>query len=187
MVRQANVRPPMRIWKGVKLCAVTALAVGCQRPPPTPVDAGAPLAVVVDAGPRVPLALDLVVNLSDGGTERHALLGLETPVVSPARQLLLESNRPLHNVRIRVLDESDRALESDDVPEESPTGLRYHIDLLHPLEPGHRYAMMVDAQSGATFDDGFGKEVPEQRLEFRTGGDREKPKPVPTKRKRRQH
>jgi hypothetical protein len=177
----------MRIWKGVKLCAVAALAVGCQRPPSAPADAGPPaVAEVVDAGPRVPLALDLLVNLPDGGTERHALLGLETPVVSPARQLLLESNRPLHNVRIRVLDESDRALESDDVPEESPTGLRYHIELLRSLEPGHRYAVMVDAQSGATFDDGFGKEVPEQRLEFRTGGEREKAKPASPKRKRRQ-
>ena len=175
----------MRIWKGVKLCAVAALVVGCGRPPATPVDAGAPLAAVIDAGPRVPLALDLLVDLPDGGTERHALLGLETPVVSPARQLLLESNRPLHNVRIRVLDESDRALESDDVPEESATGLRYHIGLLRPLEPGHRYAVLVDAQSGATFDDGFGKEVPEQRLEFRTGGEREKSKPALPKRKRR--
>jgi len=176
----------MRIWKGVKLCAVVALAVGCQGAPSAPADAGPPAAVaVVDAGPRVPLALDLLVNLPDGGSERHALLGLETPVVSPARQLLLESNRPLHNVRIRVLDESDRALESDDVPEESPTGLRYHIELLHPLEPGHRYAVLVDAQSGATFDDGSGKEVPEQRLEFRTGGEREKAKPAAPKRKRR--
>src|SRR5262249_56851679 len=76
---QANVRPSMRIWKGVKLCAVTALAVGCQRPPTVPVDAGAPVAVVVDAGPRVPLALDLLIDLPDGGSERHALLGLETP------------------------------------------------------------------------------------------------------------
>jgi hypothetical protein len=174
----------MRTWKVVKLCAVAALVVGCPRPAPPLADAGVPPAVV-DAGPVVPLALDLEVSLPDGGTERHALLGLETPVVSPARQLVLESNRPLHNVRIRVLDESDRALESDDVPEESPTGLRYRIGLLRPLEPGHRYAVLVDGQSGATFDDGHGKEMPEQRLEFRTAGEREKPKPAPPKRKRR--
>ena len=85
-----------------------------------------------------------------------------------------------------VMDESDRALESNDVPEESPTALRYHIELLHPLEPGHRYAVLVDAQSGATFDDGSGKEIPEQRLEFRTGGERETPK-APPKKKRRHH
>jgi len=135
----------------------------------------------------VPLAIDLEVTLPDGGTERHALLGLETPLVSPARQLVVESNRPLHNVRIRILDETDRALESDDVPVESPTALRYHVDLLRPLDSGHRYAVLVDAQSGATFDDGSGKEVPEQRLEFRTSGEREKPKSPPPHRKRKRH
>ena len=175
----------MRTWKLVKLCAVLGVTAGCTRPLPTVADAGAPLAVV-DAGPVIPLALDLLVGLPDGGTERHALLGLETPVVPPSRQLLVESNRPLHNVRIRVMDESDRALESDDVPEESPTSLRYHIDLLRALEPGHRYAVLVDAQSGATFDDGSGKESPEQRLEFRTSGDRERPKAPPKRKRRRQ-
>ena len=174
----------MRTWKLVKLC-VLGVAVGCARPPTVP-DAGAPVAMVVDAGPVVPLVLDLVVGLADGGTDRHALLGLETPVITPTRQLVVESNRALHNARIRVMDESDRALESDDVPEEGPSSLRYHIDLLRPLDPGHRYAVLVDAQSGATFDDGTGKEIPEQRLEFRTGGERERPKPPPP-RKRRRH
>ena len=176
----------MRTWKAVKLCAVLGATAGCSRSVPVAVtDAGATV-VVVDAGPAIPLTLDLVLDLADGGTERHALLGLETPVVSPTRHLLVESNRPLHNVRIRVMDESDRALESNDVPEESPTALRYHIELLRPLDPGHRYAVLVDAQSGATFDDGSGKEMPEQRLEFRTGGERERPKPPP-QRKRRHH
>ncbi len=174
----------MRTSKVVKLCAALALTTGCPRTPPSPADAGA-FAAAPDAGPVVPLAIDLVVDLPDAGTERHALLGLETPVVAPARQLVVESNRPLHNARIRVLDEQDRALESDDVPEEGPTALRYRITLLRPLEPGHRYAVLVDAQSGATFDDGSGREVPEQRLEFRTSGERERPKPPPPHRKRR--
>ena len=174
----------MRIRKVVKLCAVVGLTAGCPTPAPVAPDAGVTVAVL-DAGPAVPLTLDLLVALPDGGTERHALLGLETPVVSPVQRLVLESNRPLHNARIRVMDESDRALESDDVPEESTTLLRYRIDLLRPLEAGHRYAVLVDAQSGATFDDGSGKEVPEQRLEFRTSGERERPKPAPPKRKRR--
>ncbi|HEY3586970.1 MAG TPA: hypothetical protein VGK85_07455 [Myxococcaceae bacterium] len=176
----------MRTWKVVKLCAVLGATAGCTRPVPVAVpDAGATVALV-DAGPVIPLTLDLLVDLPDGGTERYALLGLETPVVSPTRLLLVESNRPLHNARIRVMDESDRALESNDVPEESSTALRYHIELLRPLEPGHRYAVLVDAQSGATFDDGSGKEMPEQRLEFRTSGERERPKAAP-QRKRRRH
>lgn len=173
----------MRTWKVVVWAVVLVLA-GCPRPPEPEPDVG-PVLADLDAGPRVPLAIDLVVTLADGGTERHALLGLETPVVSPARQLSLQANRPLHNVRIRVLDESDRALTSDDVPEETPGGLLYRIDLLMPLEPGHRYAVLVDPQSGATFDDGSGKEVPEQRLEFRTSGERERPKAPPPHRKRR--
>jgi hypothetical protein len=174
----------MGTWKVVGAGALVLAVAGCPRPPPAAPDAGPPVAVM-DAGPVVPLAIDLVIELPDGGTERHALLGLETPVVPPARQLVVESNRALRNVRIRVLDESDRALESDDVPEEKPDALRYHIDLLRPLEAGHRYAVLVDAQSGATFEDGTGKDVPEQRLEFRTSGERERPKPPPTRRKRR--
>ena len=176
----------MGTWKVVGAGALVLAAAGCPRPRPAVPDAG-PLLAVMDAGPVVPLAIDLVVELPDGGSERHALLSLETPVVPPARQLLVESNRALRNVRIRVLDESDRALESDDVPDEGPSALRYHIDLLKPLEPGHRYAVLVDAQSGATFQDGTGKEVPEQRLEFRTSGERERPKPAPPHRKRRRH
>ena len=176
----------MRTWKAVGAGTLVLVGAGCPRPQPAVPDAGPPLAVV-DAGPLVPLAIDLVVELPDGGSERHALLGLETPVVPPARQLVVESNRALRNARIRVLDESDRALESDDVPEESPSALRYHVDLLKPLEPGHRYAVLVDAQSGATFQDDTGKEVPEQRLEFRTSGERERPKSPPPHRKRRSH
>jgi hypothetical protein len=173
----------MRTWK-VGVWAVAFVTAGCPRTEP-PVPDASPVVLVVDAGLRIPLAIDLVVTLADGGTERHALLGLETPLVSPARQLLVEANQPLHNVRIRVLDESDRAIASDDAPEEMPGALRYRIELLAPLEPGHRYALLVDAQSGATFDDGSGKEVPEQRLEFQTSGERERPRAPPPHRKRR--
>lgn len=145
-------------------------------------DAGPVETAIADGGPMVPLAIDLVVSLPDGGTERHALLGLETPLVSPSRRLRVECNKPLHNARIRVMDESARALESDDLPEDAPGALHYRIDLLRPLEPGHLYAVLVDAQSGVTFDDGSGKAVLEQRLEFRTSGER--PKPTPQRKRR---
>jgi len=135
------------------------------------------------------LTLDLEVALPDGGLERHALLGLETPQVTPGQSLTVESNRRLHNARIRVMDEADRALSSDDVLEELHAGLRYHIALLAPLEAGHTYAVRIDPQSGATLDDGTGRELPEQRLEFRTTGERQRPKPPPStthRRRRRQ-
>jgi len=169
-----------------KFVAAALVLAGCTRPSAPLPDAGS-IAAAVDAGPTMPMTLDLVVNVPDGGIERHALLGLETPVVTPARELLVESNRALHNVRIRILDEADRALESDDVPDESAPSFRYHIVLLGPLDPGHRYALLVDAQSGATFDDGTGKEIPEQRLEFRTSGERERPRPPPAHKRKRRH
>jgi hypothetical protein len=172
----------MRAWTwGCLLLMLTCL--GCRQPSVPTLDAG-PGADLVDAGGLAPFALTLTVHLADGGVERHALLGLETPVVFPSRSLVVESNRRLHNARIRVLDESDRALPSDDLPEETPEGLRYRIDLLAPLEPGHRYDLLVDAQSGATLDNGTGRELPEQRLAFRTSGERERPKPGATPKRR---
>jgi len=147
------------------------------------VDAGTP--PVPDAGLLPPLTLDLEVALPDGGIERHALLALETPVVTPATSLTVTSNRRLRNARIRLMDEGDRALSSDDVLDEEPAGLRYHITLLSPLEPGHTYALRVDPQSGATLDDGAGHELPDQRLEFRTSGERQRPKPPPATTHRR--
>jgi hypothetical protein len=176
----------MRAWsRGSLLLVLTCL--GCQQPPVPIPDAGAGLGPA-DAGSTTPFALTLTVSLADGGVEHHALLGLETPVVSPSRNLEVESNRRLHNARIRVLDETDRALPSDDVPEPTTEGLHYRIGLLNPLESGHRYFVMLDAQSGATLDDGTGRELPEQRLEFRTSGERERPKPATTlKRRHRKH
>ena len=77
MDRQANVRGPMRIWKVVKLCAVVGATLGCTRSVPVAPDAGT-TAAVLDAGPAIPLALDLLAALPDSGTERHALLGIVT-------------------------------------------------------------------------------------------------------------
>ena len=170
-----------------RLAATVLFLLGAPacRPPPRPVDAGTP--PVPDAGPLPPLTLDLEVSLPDGGLERHALLGLETPVVTPATSLTVASNRRLRNARVRLMDEADRALSSDDVLEDDPAGLRYHLTLLSPLEPGHAYALRVDPQSGATLDDGAGHELPDQRLEFRTSGERQRPKlpPATTHRRRR--
>lgn len=172
----------MRAWTwGCLLLVLTCL--GCRQPAVPVPDAGA-AAGPTDAGGLAPFALTLALHLADGGVERHALLGLETPMVSPSWSLEVESNRRLHNARIRVLDESDRALPSDDLPEETTDGIRYRIELLAPLEPGHRYDVLVDAQSGATLDDGTGRELPEQRLAFRTSGERERPKPAATPKRR---
>ncbi len=102
-----------------------------------------------------------------------------TPPVLPVTQSLdITGNFALHNYRLRILDELDRALASDDLAEETQVGLRYHIALLAPLRSGHRYTVLLDAQSGATLDDGNGAPLDEGRFEFRTEGEREKDAPT---------
>ena len=76
MDRQANVRRPMRLWKVVKLCAVVGVTAGCSRPVRVPADAGV-TAAVLDAGPAVPVARDLLVALPVGGPEGHARLRVQ--------------------------------------------------------------------------------------------------------------
>jgi hypothetical protein len=98
-------------------------------------------------------------------------------ILPVTKSLEVRANLPLRNYRLRVLDELDRALASDDVPEETQGPLRYHISFLAPLRSGHRYAVLLDAQSGATLDDGTGTALNEQRFEFRTEGEREKEAP----------
>jgi len=157
-------------------CALAV--VGACRPRPSAVDAGAP----VDAGAAAPapvaLEVGLEVPLPDGGLVRRQLDSSAAVVVPVTRILELTANLPLRNYRLRLLDELDRALASDDVPEETPSALRYHVTLLAPLRPGHRYTVLLDPQSGATLDDGRGRPLAEQRFEFRTEGEREKEAPA---------
>ncbi|HXX32209.1 MAG TPA: hypothetical protein VEJ89_16020 [Myxococcaceae bacterium] len=156
------------------LAALLTLAGAC-RPGPAGVDAaGAP-----DAAPAPPaLELGLELALPDGGI-LHRLLEPGGVTAIPVTRLLdLTANRPLRNYRLRILDELDRALASDDVPEEISSGLRYHVQLLAPLRPGHRYTVLLDAESGPALDDGQGRPLPEQRFELRTEGERERDTPA---------
>ena len=170
------------------LCLVLTAASGC-RPRSGAGDAGAFVpAARVDAGAPVTLLLHLEVKLSDGGVVRE-LLDPTVVVLLPVTQALdLTATLPLHNYRLRILDELDRALASDDIPEATSNGLRYHVALISPLRSGHRYTVLLDAQSGATLDDGNGVPVNEQRFEFHTEGERERELPAkrsPSRRHRR--
>ena len=171
------------------LTASLALAMGSGCPQHTSSDAGTPLpAASVDAGPpAVTLTLVIEVQQHDGGVLRLTLDPSAAPLLPATQVLDFVANLPLHNYRLRVFDEIDRALASDDVPEKVPGGMRYHVKLLAPLRAGHRYTVAVDSQTGTTFDDGRGSALNEQRFEFRTEGEREKDTPVkhgPPKRRR---
>jgi hypothetical protein len=113
--------------------------------------------------------------------ERGSLIDLQ-----PTASLLLKSSIPLRNFRVRIFDESDRALASDDQSSDSEAGTDYRIGLAAALKPGHRYALVVDAQTGASFMDVNGKAYSDLRAELRILGAREKPlKKKPNRRHRR--
>jgi hypothetical protein len=177
------------LW--TKFVLVSALtAPGC-KPRSSESDAGlAAQSIRIDAGRPIALQLYIEVKAADGGTLRERLDAVALPVVPVTQALELTANLRLHNYRLRIFDEVDRALASDDVPEETPAGLRYHVGLLAPLRAGHKYTVQLDAQSGATLDDGDGVELDERRFDFRTDGEREKETPTKhttAKRRRRRN
>jgi hypothetical protein len=106
------------------------------------------------------------------------------PVIDPTSALELRSTLVLRNYRIRLFDEAERAMVSDDSAEESPSGLLYRISLPTPLKTGHKYTLVIDAQTGTSMTDSQGREVPDMRIPFQVSGEKEKP-PPPTKKQRR--
>ena len=168
------------------LCLVAG-AGGCTARPHV-ADAGANASSPgADAGGAVPLQLRIEARLSDGGFLGEPLGPGLSPFLPVTRELAFTSNRLLYNYRLRVLDEVDRALASDDTPVETPMGLRYGISLLAPLRSGHRYSVVLDAQSGATLDDGSGAAINEERFDFHTDGEREKDTPLKPGRAKQRH
>lgn len=161
-----------------------------QSLPPSPAAPDAALAV----HPTPPTPPDLRVTAryaaADGGLVDIPFAPGARPLIEPIQTLEVASNLALSNVRIRVFDEADRAMVSDDEvldPSEpdsgNPPGVTgYRIHFPAPLKTGHRYTLVVDAQSGATFSDSEGRAQSDQRLEFQVAGEKEKP-PPPSKKK----
>ena len=143
-------------------------------------------AAPADGGiPPVRLTLSLRERLLDGGVEPVELQPNDRTLIQPTQQLELSTNIPLHNYRIRILDEVDRAVVSDDVAENAGQRLRYRIFFHQPLKPGHRYSLVLDAESGSSFADVEGAPQPDQRLEFQVTGEREKAGPASIKRSKK--
>jgi hypothetical protein len=86
---------------------------------------------------------------------------------------------------VRLFDEVDRAMVSDDTASDGPKGLDYRINFHEPLKTGHRYALVIDGATGAAFQDSSGQSHSDIRLEFQISGEKEKPPPKPAKKKRR--
>jgi hypothetical protein len=175
----------------LSVVGAAALGVaGCPKPSVPAEDAGTavtdslPDAAFVAPGPA---SFTLRYTLADAGMESIPVVGEEEgrPIVEPTSALELRSSRTLRNYRVRLFDESDRALVSDDTAEESSDGVLYRISLPTPLKSGHGYVLVIDAQSGASMTDAQGQEVADIRMPFQVSGEKEKPPPPAKKRRPR--
>ncbi|WP_224248304.1 hypothetical protein [Hyalangium gracile] len=169
--------------RGLLAISASILLAGCpDKQPVAPTDGGVAEAPE-DAGPPAPPPASFVVRyqLGDGGMEPMALAVEERPTIESTSLIELRSSIGLRNYRIRLFDEVERAMVSDDSAEESPTGVIYRIAVPTPLKSGHKYTVVIDAQTGATFTDALGREIEDLRFEFQVAGEKEKDAPAPPK------
>ncbi len=105
----------------------------------------------------------------------------ERPTIEPTSVIELRSSMSLRNYRVRLFDEVERAMVSDDSAEETADGVIYRITVPTPLKTGHKYTLVLDAQTGTAFTDTLGRELQDLRFEFQIAGEKEKDKPPPPK------
>lgn len=167
------------------LCLSTLLT-GCPDKQPTSLtDGGVAEAPPQDSGPATPAPAAFTVRYqrADGAMEAIPLAVEERPTIDATSVLELQSSIGLRNYRIRLFDEAERAMVSDDSADESPTGVTYRISLPAPLKSGHKYTVVLDAQTGSTMTDALGREVQDLRFEFQVAGEKEKDTPPPAPKK----
>lgn len=164
------------------LCLSTLLT-GCPDKQPAALTDGGVAEAPTDSGPATPppAAFTVRYQRSDGAMEAIPLAVEERPTIDSTSVLELRSSIGLRNYRIRLFDEAERAMVSDDSAEESPDGVTYRISLPTPLKSGHKYTVVLDAQTGASMTDALGREVQDLRFEFQVAGEKEKNTPPPPK------
>ena len=164
------------VWRSAFAVAVVFLLVGCpKKPEPSAPDAGP-----VDAGPPPPpdFRLEVRYESGDGGMVAIDFDGGTRPLIEPTQKLAVDANLGLKNYRVRLFDEADRAVVSDDEVRDGP-GLDYWIQLPGPLKTGYRYTLVVDAETGDAMQDSAGRTQPDRRLEFQVAGEKQKPVGAP--------
>jgi hypothetical protein len=161
----------------VTCCGALVLA-GCPDKPTATPDAGTTEAVQAPATPP-PARFSLTYQSPDAGLAEISLAPDEKPLIEPTSALELRSSVGLRNYRVRLFDEAERAMVSDDDVEESDAGVVYRINLPQPLKTGFEYTLVVDAQTGSGFTDALGRDVEELRAPFQVAGEKEKPAPPP--------
>lgn len=155
--------------------ALVALALSvCSRSRDAlSIDAGTPTALL-DAGPNRELVVSVKALLPDGGFAPIEFQPNTRAMIDPTQKLELSTNMALHNYRIRVFDEVDRVMISEDRADGSDDEIQYQILFREPLKAGHRYTLVLDGQTGSSFTDGRGNAQGERRLEFQVSGEKAK-------------
>lgn len=176
------------LFRGLFALSALLFLAGCpDKQPAGTADAGVAEAPQdTPPAPPAPAAFTIRYQIPDSGMESIPLAVEERPTIESTSVIELHSSLGLRNYRVRLFDEADRAMVSDDTAEESPTGIVYRITVPTPLKSGHKYTLVLDAQTGTTFTDSLGRELQDLRLEFQIAGEKEKPAPAkPEKKKRR--
>jgi hypothetical protein len=176
------------LLRGLFALSALLFLAGCpDKQQAGPADAGVAEAPQdTPPAPPPPAAFSIRYQIPDSGMESIPLAVEERPTIEATSVIELHSSLGLRNYRVRLFDEADRAMVSDDTAEESPTGIVYRITVPTPLKSGHKYTLVLDAQTGTTFTDSLGRELQDLRLEFQIAGEKEKPAPArPEKKKRR--
>lgn len=160
----------------VAAAAALGILTGCpERPKTSAPDAGADAGVA--QAPLPDLKFAVRYEAPDAGMLAIPFEPGSRPVIDPTQKLEVSANLGLKNYRIRLFDEADRAVISDDEALDTPT-LDYRIQLPAPLKTGRKYTLLVDAQTGDTFTDSAGRPHPDQRIELQISGEKEKDKPA---------
>ena len=135
---------------------------------PAFVDAGVP--EVVDAGPPQPAALELVLTATtrDGGFE------VVEREIDPVKQLSVWIPVVLVDYRLRIFDEGDRVVPSDDVARETDGGIDYQVVFSEPLKSGRAYRLTIESELGQALE---GYQDAEVLLKVRGEIERETKKP----------
>ena len=167
----------LRVGLACGATLATFLLAGCHKDRSAEPDAGIAETPTADAGAQPLVTFSVQYQAPDAGMAVLPLAPDEQPLIEPTSTLELRSTPGLRNYRVRLFDESERAMVSDDSAEESPNELIYRINLPAPLKSGHKYTLVVDAQTGTSMTDSQGREIEELRAPFKIEGEKEKPPP----------
>ena len=136
----------------IRLCVLSGCPSKTEPPDASvavdagPLDAGR--VEVVDAGPPQPAELALIVTapLADGGLE------VVEEYVDPVKTVNVWIPVSLSDYRLRVFDDADRVVPSDDSAKDVDGGIDYAIAFVEPLRSGKTYRLTVESQQGAALE-----------------------------------